>query len=198
MGSQDALFDIPDRPRREASGRTGETYTRTVVAEVAVDHSRALRDAALAVFDQTTFIDIGPIADAYEDADEDGAVTRDDVRDTDSAALIWLIEPSERILPLLEAHAVKLDSAEVSAEEVAPARLRLTLTVTVTIENLTALREIALAHCPESDHHARREIGSSIAAAWYWATDTDDQLHAVPGISVKTFHTEVTYSADGS
>lgn len=190
MVGQDALFDVPESPRHEVAIRPGASCTRSLVAEVSVDDSAALREAALASFDQSTFIDLSPLPDSEEDEAVD---TRDDIRDNDSAALSWLLEPTESVMPLLEAEAVRLHSAEICVEETAPGRLKATSTVTVIVEDLAAFREVALARCPPDDHQARRAIGRNMATAWQWAAGTNNQLRAVPGISVTTQDTELRW-----
>jgi hypothetical protein len=182
MHEQPGLFDVP-APEFVASPRTGrgrarETYARIVVADVVVQDVAALRAAALRALDGGIVIAEFPGLPEGEMLDP-----RDEVLASPAVALEWCLEPTAGLLPLLEAGVVRVDALDLGVDEVAATRVRAHWTVTIRIQDVRAVRELALAACPVADVDARTEVERSFAAAWNWAADPYAPMTGIPGVA---------------
>jgi hypothetical protein len=205
MADQAALFDLPSTglPRaaspapgpstsrsRVRQGRARQTYARTVEAEVRVQRRTMLHTKALRSFDKTPKLVIGHVdpddLDEPSDPghlDEEGPYSRHGIATDWTAALGWLLDPTSDLWPLIDAGALRLLAVDVDLTEHTGQQCRLAWTVTVKLEDVAALRDIAVAAVPDGDTHARTEIGESLAVAWRWAAEPYAPLRAIPGIT---------------
>jgi hypothetical protein len=104
-----------------------------------------------------------------------------------AAALEWCLEPTTGLLSLLEAGAVQVAALDLAAldlavDEVAVARVRAQWTVTIKIQDVQAVRELALAACPVADVDAHTEVKRSFAAVWNRAADPYAPMTGIPGV----------------
>jgi len=178
-----ALFDLPTpQPQsaatdaRTGQGRARETHARTVTADVTVQRIPVLREAALRAYDDSPAIPIG-------DADDDRPDTREQIATDSSAALSWLLDPTQNLWPLLEADAIHLLAVDIDIDQTTPTPCRARWTVTVKLRDVAAFRQVALATCPTDNVTAREEINRSLAAAWQHAADPYAPLRHIPGIT---------------
>lgn len=167
---QPGLFDLPDPPiaatRQAGSGRTRETYARTVMAEVTIRDSPALRAEALRRLDEDV-IEIGADVGAPDHPD-----TWDEVAGSPAAALQWCLEPTVGLGPLLESGAVRIVAIDVTVDEITDVLARARWTVTIKLRDAPATRELVLVACPFADVETRAEITSSFATLWNLAAGT--------------------------
>jgi hypothetical protein len=181
MAEELALFDLPapQAPARVLrAGWARETYARTVIADVGVRRGAVLRAAALRSFDESPMVVIGEV-----DADGDVPDSREKIAADWVAALGWLLDPAADLLPLMEADALRLLAVEIDVRDRTVDRCRLAWTVAVKLRKVAALRDLAMAMCPDGDTHARAEIGESLATAWQWAAEPYAPLRGIQGIT---------------
>ena len=185
MSDQPGLFDLPAPEvavvARAGRGRSRETFSRTVFAEMTVQDARALRAAALRVLDEDVIV-ISEIGEP-SDAEDDLADLREGVDGSALAALEWCLAPTVGMWPLLEADAVRIVALEVDLEEPAQAQIRARWTVTIKIRDASVARELALAACPAANNAARAEIQRSFAAVWHWAAEPYAPVTEIPGVA---------------
>ena len=180
MDSDDpGLFDmavdaVVTSPTRLSRGRTRETWVCTVSAEAVIVDSAAL-DAAMAQAETDGFL-VGIMqednGDEASDDHGDGPVAGFD-------RVGWLLWPTEGLDSVLEADA--FDVREVTTEVAAVSDIEGTVTwsITVRLRDVSALRRIAVAACPQESH----AITESLVAAWQCAIDPFAPIRSVPGIA---------------
>lgn len=164
-------------PARASSGRSRETYARTVVADVSVQDGGALRAEARRLLDESVVV-ISEASDAQGDAPD----PQEEIDTSAAAALGWCLEPTLGLWPLIEADAVRLIAIDVNLDEKTAGQIRTRWTVTIKIQDAVTARELALAACPSADIKARAEIERSFAAAWHWAAEPYAPLAQIPGV----------------
>ena len=133
MTEQPGLFALPDSPSAAPvpaprdRGRRGEHWTRTVVADLHIVDSRALRDDAHRQLSETITINLGPADD-----DPDLLDPHQEVATSNAAAVRWWIDPTTGIWPEL-AEALRIDVVDIDATDETTRRVRAHWSVTVTI-----------------------------------------------------------------
>jgi hypothetical protein len=193
MADELALFDLPARdapaPRsRTGRGRAGETYARTVVADVSVRRMSALHAEALRSFDVSPSIVVDELDIDDDRPDSRAAIARDPI-----AALGWLLDPVASLWPLIEADAVHLYTVDIDYDtsEASPTRCRLRWKVMVKLRDVAAFRRIA--HEANPDPAAAADIDATIAAAWRHAVEPYAPLRAIPGITWRPVEVSVEH-----
>lgn len=132
--------------------RRGRDYALTVEAKVRLRHPAMLHERASAVEPSSDWV----------------------------AALDCLLDPESAMLPL--ADALDLVAVDVDLSDRGDDWCALEWTVTATVRDAQALRDRALAACPDKDRGRRAAIRRSVGDAWQWAADPYAPLRAVPGI----------------
>ncbi|MEH1016239.1 hypothetical protein V6U90_24410 [Micromonospora sp. CPCC 206060] len=179
MSDELALFDLPTLPEprpaltRSGRGRARERYARSVAADVTVQRIPVLLDAAVRAFDDSLTVD----------ADDEAPDSRAQIGRDPAAALSWLLDPTDRMWPLLEAGSASVLSAEIDIDKLSSTRYRLRWTMTIQLRDVAAFRRIALDACPAEDTTTHAEIAASLAAAWQQAAPPFAPLHRIPGIT---------------
>jgi hypothetical protein len=179
-----ALFDLPEPALAPATdhqtgpGRARETYRRTVIVDVRIVRPTAFRQAALATLDDSATIDLGP-----SDDDPDVLDPREEIRESDRAALTWVIDPAQGLWYLVEAGALQLIDVAIEAEDLSPGHCRTTWSTTIKLRDVPTLRDHALTTRPPDDATARAAIERSLATAWNLAADPYAPIRQVPGIT---------------
>lgn len=180
--AEPALFDAPAPAGRPADppaggrGLTGETYRRTVTADIKVTDIAALRDSALRHFDDSGF--------GAEMLDDEvlGTNHRAEIAASDAVALSWVIAPAEDLGDLLRAGAVRVIDRAVEIDQSNPDYFRATWEVTIKLRDADRFRAYARAAAgPGSE--AAAEADRSLAAGWEAAVPPDQPLRRIGGIS---------------
>lgn len=140
MTEQPGLFALPDPPSAPPAraprdrGRRGERWTRTVVADLHIVDSRALREATYRLLSESITINLGPA-----DGDSDLLDERQEIAASNAAAVRWWIDPATGIWPEL-AEALRVDVVDIDAADETTRRVRAHWSVSVTITDLHLLR----------------------------------------------------------
>jgi hypothetical protein len=182
MTEQPGLFALPGppaaavRPPRDR-GRRGEHWTRTVVADLHIVDSRALRDATYRRLSETVTINLGP-------ADDDPGLLEEhqEIATSNAAAVRWWIDPTAGIWPEL-AEALRLDVVDIGATDETTRRVRAHWSVSVTITDIRLLR----AQAPGSELP-----DESFPALWNRTADPFAPLAGLRGGSWEPISVEVT------
>jgi len=181
MQDQPGLFDLPDlqvvAARRAGSGRTRETYARTVIADVTIREAALLRAEALRLLDEGVTV----IGEDFG-APDDGPDPRDEVAASPVAALGCCLEPTLGMWSLLDSGAVRIVAIDVTLDEVTEVLVQAKWTVTIKIRDAPAVRELVLAACPIAEVETRAEITASFAALWNMAAEPHAPLTGIPGV----------------
>jgi hypothetical protein len=180
--AEPALFDAPAPagppadPPAGGRGQTGETYRRTVVADIKVTNVAELRDSALRYFDDSG------IGEEMLDDEILGTNHRKEIAAGDAVALSWVIAPTEDLWDLLRAGAVRIIDSDVEIDQSNPDYYRATWEVTIKLRDADRFRAYArTAAGPGSA--AAADADRSLAAAWEAAVPPDQPLRRVDGIS---------------
>ena len=182
MTGQPGLFDLPDPPLAPPlraprdRGRRGEHWTRTVVADLHVVDSRALRDAAHRRLAEGITIDLGPVDD-----DPDLLDPHEEITTSDAAAVRWWVEPTTGVWPQL-ADALRLDAVYLDATDESPRQVRARWSVTVTITDVRLLRRQVCGHDRPDE---------TFAELWTRAADPFAPLTGLPGATWEPVSVEV-------
>jgi hypothetical protein len=145
-----------------------------------------LLEAALRAYDDSPAVPVG-------DADDDAPDTREQIATDSSAALGWLLDPTQDLWALLEADAIDLVAVDIDIDLAAPTRFQVRWSATVKLRDVAAFRAIALASCPTAHAAAREEINHSLAAAWQHAADPYVPLRRIPGITFTPIEVSVEH-----
>lgn len=179
--AEPALFALPAPtgqpvypPAESGRGLTGETYRRTVVADIKVTDVIGLRDSALRYFDDSGF------GEDMLDEEILGTDHRAEIAASDAVALSWVLAPTEDLWDLLDAGAVRLIDSDVEIDQSHPDVYRASWQVTIKLRDADRFREYARG-APGAKATAR--IDRSIAGAWTAAVPPDQPLRRVGGIS---------------
>jgi hypothetical protein len=149
-----------------------------VIADVRVGSPAVLRAAALRSFDESPMVVIGEV-----DAEGEAPASRENIAADWVAALGWLLDPTADLWPLMEADALRLLKVEIDLRDRTADRCRLAWTVTVKLRKVAALRDLAMAACPDGDPYALAEIGERLGTAWQWAAEPYAPLRGIAGIA---------------
>jgi hypothetical protein len=139
MTEQPGLFAVPDPPSAAPvpaprdRGRRGEHWTRTVVADLHIVASRALRDAAQKVLSKTVTVNLGPADDDSDLLEEHQEIATS--KPPPSAGG----DPTTGIWPDL-AEALRLDVVDIDATDETTRRARAHWSGIVTITDIRLLR----------------------------------------------------------
>jgi hypothetical protein len=186
---QPGLFALPDPPPAPPvraprdRGRRGERWTRTVVADLHVVDSRALREAAHSRLSEGIVIDLGPADD-----DPDLLDMHEEITTSDAAAIRWWVEPTTGVWPQL-AEALQLEAVDLDATDEGPRRVRARWAVTVRITDAHLLRQ------PEPGSDLADETFPEL---WNRAADPYAPLAGLPGATWEPTALEVTREIRGS
>ncbi len=187
MTEQPGLFEQPDRPAPPpphdpgSRPRRGERWIRTVVADLHVVDTRALRDAAHHRLSSATVVELGPAG-----PDEDDQLDpHDEIITSNAAAVRWWIEPTEGLWPQL-AEALRIDAVALDATDEGPRHVRVEWAVTVRIADVHPVRQHA--HNPGEPPG---RSGGSFADDWNRAADPYAPLAGLPGVTWTPIAVEV-------
>lgn len=188
MTEQPGLFALPDPPPAPpvrvsvGRGRRGERWTRTVVADLHILDSRALRDAAHQYLSEGTVIDLGP-ADAD---DADLLDPHEEISTSDAAAVRWRVEPTTGVWPQL-AEALRLEAVDLDATDEGPRLVRVRWAVTVRIADAHLLRRPA---------PGQELADETFPETWNRAADPFAPLTGLPGATWEPIAVEVTRGSE--